>query len=51
LGLTTTLVTPERHIVHLGDEFPSVTNTQRLLVKYSYSNIIQVTHDFGSSLS
>jgi hypothetical protein len=46
LRLTTTLVAPEGHLVHLGDKSPRVTNTWRLLVKFSCLKIKQVTQDF-----
>jgi hypothetical protein len=44
-GLTTTLVAPEGHLVHLGDESLRVKNTRRLLVKCSCLKIERVTQD------
>jgi hypothetical protein len=45
--LTTTLVAPEGHLLHLGDECPRVMNTRRLLVKCSCSKIERVTQDLA----
>jgi hypothetical protein len=46
-GLTTTMLAPRGHLVHLGDEFSRVTNTWRLLVKCSCLKVKWLTQDLA----
>jgi hypothetical protein len=45
--LTTTLVAPRGHLVHLGDKFSRVTNTQRLSVMCFCLKIERVTQELA----